>query len=423
MATLKWLGRAAKVAQVTTLTVGGTIEAGDKFIVTINGKSVSVAATNTSASTTAGLIEAALDALDSTLYPEFAEFTASVNGAVVTLTANTEGVPFTVTATTTESNGDPADDQTFVAATTTAATGPNHWDDANNWDTGAVPTTGDTVYIEGPRADILYGLAQSAVTLAALHIRQSYTGTIGLPETNTSGSADYPEYRATYLAISATVLTIGEGPGQGSGRIKIDTGSNATTLTVVDTGSPAEADVPALLWKGAHNSNVVNVYRGSGAAAWLGKETATIATLNCGYTTARESDVSFFCGNVTLTTVVQEGGDLTINTAATTITRRGGTLTVRGSGAVTTVNNWGGTLNWRSSGTVSALYCGVATVDYRGDMRAKTVSACDAYAGATILDPQGIVTWSAGIDLNGCGLTDVTLDVGKNVRITPGAVA
>jgi hypothetical protein len=207
--------------------------------------------------------------------------------------------------------------------------------------------------------------------------------------------------------------------------VKIDTGSNATTVTIVATGSRDDPEVPAVLWKGAHNSNVVNIYSGSAAAAWLGKETATIATLNCGYTTSRDSDVSFFCGSgVTFqTAIVQEGGDLTINSACTTVTRRGGTLTASGSGAYTTIYNWGGTLNYRTSGTVGTLVCGAATVDFSGDMRAKTVSACDAYAGASILDPQKVVTWSAGIDLNGCEVADVNLNVGKHVRITPGAVA
>ena len=40
--------------------------------------------------------------------------------------------------------------------------------------------------------------------------------------------------------------------------------------------------------------------------------------------------------------------------------------------------------------------------------------------GARILDPQRLVTWhaTAGIDLIGCGLRDVILDLGKNITIT-----
>ena len=38
MATVRWLGNAAAVAQVDTATVGGTIEADDLFKLTINGK-------------------------------------------------------------------------------------------------------------------------------------------------------------------------------------------------------------------------------------------------------------------------------------------------------------------------------------------------------------------------------------------------
>ena len=117
MATRIWRGDAVDVTQVDTLTVGGTVEAGDKFITTINGKDVTVSATTTSTSTTATEIKTALAA--STI-PEFAEITWTVNSAVVTGTAKVAGKPFTVTATTTESNGDAADAQTYTRAASTA---------------------------------------------------------------------------------------------------------------------------------------------------------------------------------------------------------------------------------------------------------------------------------------------------------------
>lgn len=425
MATLRWLGRAAAVAQVTTLTVGGTVEAGDKFIVTCNGKSVTVSATTTSTATTATEIYTAINALTDSLYPEFAEFTATnATASVVTLTGDTPGVPFTVTVNTTESNGGAADTQTFVAATTTAATGPNHWDNVNNWDTGAAPTTGDTVYIENSDIDILYGLDQNAVTLAALYVRQSFTGEIGLPEVHSGGAADYPEYRDTYLKISATILTVGDGPGQGSGRIKINTGSVATTLTVNGLGTPAEQDIPAMLWKGTDATNIVRVYKGTFAAAWLGTDAANIATLNVGYQTAQASDVAVYCGAVTFATAIsQEGGTLSLNTGVTTLTTKGGNMLVQGSGAITTLNNWGSRVVYRGTGTVTTLNLGIgSSMDYAQDMRGRTVTNTNVYGPVTIFDPFTTVTFTNPPKLYGQGIEDVTIIRGKNITIATAVI-
>jgi hypothetical protein len=142
-----------------------------------------------------------------------------------------------------------------------------------------------------------------------------------------------------------------------------------------------------------------------------------------GYETSEQSDVVVVCGpGTTLTTVTQQGGDLTINSAATTITKSGGDLTCMGTGAYTTVKNWRGELIYRSSGTITNFSCGAATVDFRADMRAKTITNCDLYAGANVQDPQGVVTWTNGLDLNACDQGEVTLNLGKNIRLTPAAL-
>lgn len=421
MATLRWLGRAAARAEVRTLTVGGTVEAGDLFVTTINGKPVSVAAPSTSTSATATAIQAAIDALSDTVYPEFGEFTATVVGSGVVLTHNTPGVPFDVTATTTESNGDPADAQTYVAAVTTAATGPNHWDDANNWDGGTVPVNGDTVYIENTATSVLYGLDQNAVTLAALYVKANFTGTIGLPSLNEGGAAAYPEYREQYLKIGATVQVVGDGEGQYSGRIKINNGSVATTLTVYGTGSSPNQDIPPMLWKGTSSSNVVNVFRGNVGIAWFGGEAANIATLNVSYVTNPSSDAKVVCGNVTFATAVnQNGGFLELATGVTTLTTQNGTLKVSGAGAYTTLNCWGSNVTYAGTGTVTTMnLSNGAVVDYAPNRAAKTVTTCNVYGpGVTINDPNTTVTFTNPTNLFGVGQEDVTIRRGRNIKVS-----
>ena len=100
-------------------------------------------------------------------------------------------------------------------------------------------------------------------------------------------------------------------PGQASGRIKIDTGSAATTLTLNNAATSADADTPAVLWKGTSSSNLVNVNKGTLGCAWFGKESANIATLTVGQQNSPTSDAVVYCGNVTFaTSVVQRAGSL-----------------------------------------------------------------------------------------------------------------
>src|SRR5688500_14084369 len=99
-------------------------------------------------------------------------------------------------------------------------TGSASWGTAGNWTPSGVPVTGDVVYITQGDADIDQGLAQSAVTLAALYVYDTFTGTVG-----TSALIDGD------LDIGCTLGFIGVPSGTtvgaGSGRIKINTGTVA----------------------------------------------------------------------------------------------------------------------------------------------------------------------------------------------------
>lgn len=108
----------AAVAQVDTITVGGTIEVGDIFTATINGTTYSfTAATTTVSDIVAGLRAAVVAGAP-------AGVTVGAAGATTfTLTANTAGIAFTSSVSTTESDGGAADAQTLGVATTTANTG------------------------------------------------------------------------------------------------------------------------------------------------------------------------------------------------------------------------------------------------------------------------------------------------------------
>ena len=94
MTTKIWRGDAPAVAQVSRITPT-TVEIGDTFTVTINGKSITVTATAATVANVTSLMTAAI--AESTI-PEFLEVTAADATTAITLTANTAGVPFVVTS-------------------------------------------------------------------------------------------------------------------------------------------------------------------------------------------------------------------------------------------------------------------------------------------------------------------------------------
>lgn len=309
-----FIGNAAAIKQVDTLTIGGTLEIGDRFEVTINGKLFRHTATTTVAATEATNLAAAWNALPSTDYPEFAEIVAAAtSGGALTLTAKAAGKPFTATVATFESDGGAADAQTFGTSTTTACSGPNFWSLAANWSNGAVPITGDSVFLDGAvcNARIKYGLDQNAVTLAALTAKNGWKGEIGLPERNADNSAgEYDEYRQTELKIGITDVAV----GCASGRIRIDGQAVESHLTVTATGSARDTALAAFQWRGTHADNTLDVQGGSVGVALVAAHTAELATFTQSGGTCRVGT------SVTLGAIEKTGGVLTLDDATVALT-------------------------------------------------------------------------------------------------------
>jgi trimeric autotransporter adhesin len=417
VATVIWKGDAQNVAQVTRLTVGGTIEADDVFIMTIGSKSLVVPAGSTSAAAVAANIVAAWNGLVAALYPEFAGIAASdAGGGDVDLAAKTAGVPFAVTLATTEAGGGTADDQTFMQTTGTPAAGGAFWSVAANWSTLSVPADGDDVIVQNSANPILFGLDQSAVTLNSLSIDQSFTGTIGLPRGNPGG---YVEYREQYLKIGATTITIGRGDGAGSGRIKINTLAVQTAIGVLNSGSPIESGVKSVLWKGTHASNAVLVNKGSFAAAPFAGETATIAALKQGYRTnvAGDSDVRLGAGcTLSGCAITKLGGALEVSSGFASLVQLNGETAIL-AGAPGTMAIAGGAVRYKSAGTyTAATVSGGGELDFRQDLQPRTGTNTTLHKGAALRDPAKTVTFTNPIAIQ-CELAEVALDLGSTLNL------
>ncbi len=423
MATRVWVGNARAIADVWTLAVGGTIEATDVFVVTINGKALSVVGGSTAAATVADAIVAAWLALSAADYPEFAEYTpAATSGGSFTATAKTAGIPGAIAASTTETGGGAADSQTFVATHTTTGTGPNDWGNAANWTGAAVPIAADTVVFENSAVPVKYGLDQSAVTLAALQIHSTFTGEIGLPRRNASATGGYQEYRADYLAVGATLVSIGQGNGKGSARIKLDFGAVAASVDVFGSAAGREQGLEAVLLKGTDAGNSLRVTQGSVGVAVFAGETANLSGgLRVGFESSVSTDAVVRCGSgVTLAAIDQTGGKLEINSAATTITRTAGEMAARGTGAITTLNNRGGTFYDETSGTIT-LVENQGEFDRRRVMASQTITTLRVYPKSKTWIPFG-VTVTNPFETIGCTIGEVTIDVGVHRKYTFAAI-
>lgn len=407
MANCDWVGNAAAIKDVWTVTVANTWAAADTATLTIDG--IDLVITIGSLVTTAQVATTIKEAWNGSTFtdttascspsgggasiPQMAELTATVSGSVVTLTANTAGVPHTISAAeTTAGTG------TATGAHATTATGPNYWDNVDNWAAGGVPTGADDVRIDRP-VSILYGLDQNAVTLTSLTIGERFTGStayIGLPFRNANS---YEEYRETALKISATTLVC----RGATTRCKINVGSVQTAVSVFTTGTASETGRAAFQFIGTNASNVVNVFGGTVGIADNDGEAATVATL-------RQTGGTVTCGTgATLTTVSKSAGTLTVRSSTTTLNNDAGSLNIYG-GTQTLVHHFAGTLTADGTCTITTLRQGGGTVTTGPNVTLTTVDkfagTLTTAAGITTLTSQGTTT------VRGGNITTATIENG-----------
>ena len=418
-----WLGQADAVAQVVTVTPAGTI-ADETFTLTVGGADVAYIATggDTADEVAAGLA----DAWNASTHPYHAAVTAAADADVLTLTADEPGVPFVVEV-------DATGSATLTPATVTASAGPNDWSTAANWSAGAVPVDNDTAVFEHHSAAVLWGLDQSAVTLAELRVMHSYAGAVGLPDdrvTLAAGSADdaKPEYRQARLAIAATVVRIGDNPAgdidaTGAGRIRLDTGSAQTQLHITDTAAQSlDFGCAPVDWIGSHVNNAVHVQAGRiDLAAGQPGDTAVLQSLHVGQPNRliAPADVRLGAG-LSMTTIRQAAGRIAIACDVENLYQAGGFAHLTGSAAAG-LAEIAGELQLDAAGGVTTLrIVADGIVDLAADARAKTITNCELYRGSA-MDLRnanaGSVTFTNPIALVRCGLDDVTIHTPRHVTI------
>lgn len=412
MATRIFTGDATAVAQVDTCTVvvDGT-PADNEFIVTINGKAISTTG-DTDAETTA---DALVVLLQASTIPEFAEITWSNVLGVITATADTAGTPFTFVSSVTGVGAG-----TFAQASVTANDGPEVWS-ANNFkdETGdrtvALPTAGDAVIIEEHEGNILYNLDQSgAGDITTLDIRASFTGEIGLPQSNVDGDA-YDEYRQRYLLIEGSAIDIGRGAGGGSPKIRLSLDGPSDTL-IVHAMAASSDDLGALEIDG--NGSTITALTVLGGTVDVARDDATagatVTTLvvDTGATVLVDA-------NCTLATVSMQGGTLETQVGMTTLTIEQGQVT-HVIGNITTANVLGGALLF---GNFLALTVATVNMGTGGSINTNPASAAITFTdtnmvgGQSIADPDAHIVFTNAATTGNALLSELGLNLGRGRTI------
>ena len=406
MATKYWRGGAGAVAQVTTIT-WSAYTSGETYTVTCNGKSVTFTATaSTQSNVTSGIIAAIAAA---TTLNEFIELTASDVSNTLTFTA-AAGLPFTLTATATSGI-------TATVTNTTSATGPNHFDNAQNWVGAAVPSAGDDLVFDDSAYSVLYAIVDTT-NYGDITIGSNFTGEIGLPPDNANG---YREYRSRFLKLgdgaSASAVTIGLGDGRQSSRINIDANAEDLTVRVYGTGSPdASGEYPVQL-QGMGADSVVDVYDGQVAIL-----SSSLTTLRVTPTEATSNVRVYVDAASTGQYLTQNGGYCEVRGSFTAeIENEGGvTRAVLNASCPSVKVGSGGTVFWETTSSVtgSVTVYNRGTIDLSRNGKSKSIQKVNLYAGGAYYDPLGIAQVPGGIVHHGCRVEDVTLDLGISKLIT-----
>lgn len=359
MAKLKFLGIAQAVAQVDEVVLGGSWVAGETARLTINGKYVEYVVVT---SDTPALVAAGLQALaDASEEAEFEEVTFTVVSTTITATG-APGIPFTMTASEASTSG------TITPSTEVDATGPYHWDSGVNWTGGSVPANSDEVYVELDEVEIRYGFP-TGLTLAKFVMT---AGSVGLPDVNSEG---YAEYRSTYLTISSAVVTI-----NGGSLVRISTESANSVITSQSTGT---VDL-----KVNHSSAQVHALAGTVRILPSDADTGQASIVRCNSGAALEIGAG-----ATVATVLA-AGQVTIRGAITTLTVEAEECRLEGS--ATTVNVKDGTFSYETTSTITTVNLDGGVFECRNDIRAKTITNFNM-TGGQLSNPHRVLTFSNGI--------------------------
>lgn len=451
-----WTGGAPAIRQVTTLTVANTWATNDTATVTIGGKSL-VVTVGTSATTAAVATDVA-EAIDATsetssplgagykrsaggqTIPEFVDVDAEAVGSIVYVSAVEAGVPVTIT-----SSESTAGTGTIVAATATAATGPNFLDNPANYTDDTLPEDDDDLYIDQGDVDILYGLSyffDNDIDLKWV-VTNDYTGQIGLPPTR-DASPPYAEYRLPrYLNARGFNHSFSLLPGLSGNttgrKLWISfSGMTGMNVNILAKRGSANGTAPTVFIAGADNTTFTNKLTiASGCVAveprdansQLGFE-AAFSSIDIGGSSSSTTDPIVTFGPLMNWAEAANGTRITGGTVFSeatpenatdfsNVTITGGSLEIKALDPAADSESFtvykGGTLYLSSNNNFAEIVLFGGTFNssrVTSGLPATDTGVIRAYAGSVINDPKGVFVDE--VHCIGCKPTDITLDLAPN---------
>jgi hypothetical protein len=419
MATKRFLGRAGAVVQVDKIAVAGGAFAATETVSVVIGNSTLTVALGTGQTTSAAVATVIKNAINArsidenlagteTRYTggqqlaEFNDVEAIVDPASssnVLVRSKVPGVPFGVpnsggpinpmTVSTTSGAG------TLTRSSVQSATGPWHWNNATNWDSGTVPVNNDVTVFRDSNTPCKYGLPNNSLEVT-IQQWQNHTGWIGLPELNTDNPGrSYYEYRQRDVKLddsgSGVLIQHRFGLGKdgtGSQLINVTHSTLPCAVTVFNTGAPLRTGLRALNLSCAASSTL-NVIAGSvdfagqfmsvdNISGDIRGKSVPISTLNSngGYVLVGDSSL--------LDTVVARGGTLRIEDQDITIL----SMSIFGNAVV----------DYASFAGINDLLMYGGTFDARNANNV-TISDAALFSPSKIIDPYGNVAFSTPISI------------------------
>lgn len=421
----EWKGGATGVAQVDKLTPGDApADTAVVYYITVTnrlGESHKVSSgepADTSGSAVCSAIATALAAAKAAGEDPWDELTAdtTTSTAYVTITADSAGEPFWLSAVTTNETA------TMTSASVTAVGGSNIFADADNWDTNTAPAAGDIPVVPADATISIYGETYGT--------DKGLNGLIVEPGCSINiGSHAKPLDLAFDTAAGVTLGLDGSGEAYLNIRSEKSGSNTSAVINVTGAGAGSGADTYGMNLT-SDTADVIAEVNVSAEA----NERVSLA--------ARQGDSAAF------STVRVQAGDVSIGSAADTgaiaatvsggtvynknnvgvLSQTGGTVYHEGTGTMTSANVDAGTLYYKSSGQLDSGTIG-GTIDFSKDPRTHTIDSTKGFTlrpGATLKDPHGTLGDSAGGTTNkialagGAGVGDVTVElgVGKTLTVT-----
>src|SRR6185437_13984598 len=378
MAQKTFKGGASAIAQVWTTTINSSTSS-QTFSITLTDESGGTAtATYTAggAETTSTVATGLRAAVAASTDPRFKAVTVGGSAAIVTLTANTSGVPFYPATGGTGS---------FTATSmTTPNQGPNDWNSPANWVENAIPIASDNIILDGSNA-IKYGLP-TGLAFGGVKSQSTFSGGVGA--------------QGQYLSFTCTSFD-----WAGTGLAFVNIGSSAIAPLVRGTNSQTAPACGLYLLGSAMTTLTIN--GGSVDIAGGPGQTSTVTTIQLQPSTNSLPRVNVGSG-VTLTNLYQQNGVSALNCAATSVIANAGTLTTFGSGTIGTIVNNGCAIISNSSGTVTTANLNAGTTDTTQSQVARTFTTVTMNfgKGAQFIFDSSVLTLTNKI--NGTGRMTLT---------------